>query len=157
MLICGGFFSNVDVREIGFTVIDVSHVYKRGVCGFLLYGLIVLADGRVNACAVRDVNGTLIIGDTKISLLSDILSDRNPVYMKIIEEQMAGSFRPVCKSCDFYQSVYQNCERLSKQDSLTVPQAIDTIRNSRPVVSIVGSTRPSQAITKIGTSHQDGA
>jgi hypothetical protein len=126
----GGIITNDDVRDIGLTVNDGSHVYKRGVCGYLLYGLIVLADGRVNACAVRDANGTLIIGDTNISPLSDILSDRNPVYLKIIEEQMAGSFRPVCKSCDVYQSVYRNCQRLSKQDSLTVQQAMDIIRDS---------------------------
>jgi hypothetical protein len=38
--------------------------------------------------------------------LRDIISMRNPVYASLIEEQQRGEFRPVCKSCDFYKSIY---------------------------------------------------
>ncbi len=38
--------------------------------------------------------------------MREIVSTRNPVYMKLIEEQQNGQFHPVCQSCDYYKSVY---------------------------------------------------
>ena len=37
--------------------------YKRGACELLFTKPVILADGRVNACACRDVEAELIVGD----------------------------------------------------------------------------------------------
>jgi hypothetical protein len=65
-----------------------------------------MANGVVNACACRDVDATLAIGNIESEPLADILSARNAEYRRIIDEQQAGNFRPVCKGCDFYRSIY---------------------------------------------------
>jgi len=72
----------------------------------ILSRVILLADGRVNACDCMDVNGSLIIGDIKKNELSYILSSRNPLYTNLIQEQMKNQFRSACKSCDIYRSIY---------------------------------------------------
>ena len=78
---------------------------KDAPCALIFYRLIVLADGRVNACACRDVDGTLVIGNVHQAPLAWILSTRNVRYAEIIQEQIANRFRPVCRACDFYQSI----------------------------------------------------
>jgi hypothetical protein len=65
-----------------------------------------MATGIVNGCACRDVDATLRIGDINETPLRGILSTRNQAYMQLIEEQQRGEFRPVCRSCDFYKSIY---------------------------------------------------
>jgi hypothetical protein len=65
-----------------------------------------MATGIVNGCACRDVDATLRIGDLNEARLHKILSPDNPTYMRLIEEQQRGEFRPVCKSCDYYKSIY---------------------------------------------------
>src|SRR5262249_31491774 len=64
--------------------------------------------GVVNACACRDVDASLQIGDVRTTPLADILSPENPRYMAIIDEQQRGEFRPICRSCDFYKSIYHH-------------------------------------------------
>jgi hypothetical protein len=49
----------------------------------------------------------LRIGSLHETPLKQILSPHNEAYMKLIEEQQRGEFRPVCRSCDFYKSVYK--------------------------------------------------
>jgi len=43
--------------------------------------------------------------------LNRILSPENPAYMRLIEEQQRGEFRSVCKSCDYYKSIYHTRKR----------------------------------------------
>ena len=64
--------------------------------------------GIVNGCACRDVDATLRIGDLKERPLREILSSSNQAYMTLIDEQQRDEFRPVCKSCDFYKSIYHS-------------------------------------------------
>jgi sulfatase maturation enzyme AslB (radical SAM superfamily) len=99
----GGVITTDDVEDLGM-VLGPAPV-KDGPCALIFYRVIVLADGRVNACACRDVNGTLVIGNVHEAPLAWILSTRNERYAQVIGEQMANRFRPVCRTCDFYQSV----------------------------------------------------
>jgi hypothetical protein len=50
----------------------------------------------------------LRIGDLNKTPLREIISSRNSAYMQLIDEQQERRFRPICKSCDFYQSIYHN-------------------------------------------------
>ena len=65
-----------------------------------------MADGIVNGCGVKDPEASLRIGDLNEKPLREIISTRNPAYMKLIEEQQNGKFRSVCQNCDYYKSVY---------------------------------------------------
>lgn len=123
----GGVVTNEDVQDIGLKVRDSSYVYKKGLCTLVTSRMIILANGRVNACACRDVNGSLIIGDLKNDSLSYILSMENPPYKELIQEQMQNIFRPVCKSCDFYQSLYK--ARKSKVPYYHFEQVKDLLGN----------------------------
>ena len=77
---------------------------KRGPCHRLITSPVVLADGRVNACACRDVEASLIIGDLKDRSLRDILS--GPELHGLIEAHAKGDLPEVCKRCTYYDSVY---------------------------------------------------
>jgi hypothetical protein len=87
----------------------------------------VLATGIVNGCACRDVEATLQIGDIKTTPLRDIISGGNPAYRQLIEEQQRGEFRPVCRSCDFYKSIYHHRERdrVAGTEMLTIQQFVE--------------------------------
>lgn len=103
----GGLISDEDVRDIGLKLNDVSQVYKYGACALIFNSICVLADGRVNACACRDVHGSLVIGNVNDSPLEEIISAQNPRYVQLIERQMRNEFAPICSSCDFYRSIYK--------------------------------------------------
>jgi hypothetical protein len=81
-------------------------VHKNGACVRLLTAIQIMATGIVNGCARRDADATLRLGDLHQKPLKDIVSARNPAYMALIEEQQSAMFRPVCRSCDFYTSIY---------------------------------------------------
>ena len=70
--------------------------------------LIIGSNGLVNACACRDANYTLSIGDLKKTNLTNIINLKNKKYKDLIERQEKNDFPDVCKSCDFYKSIYQN-------------------------------------------------
>ena len=77
---------------------------KRGPCHRLLTSPVVLADGRVNACACRDVEAELIIGDLKDQTLAQILSGDK--LHDLIEQHDHGELPPVCQRCTYYDSLY---------------------------------------------------
>ena len=80
-------------------------VPKTGPCDILFRKPIVLADGRINACAERDLETTLIIGDLKTEKLSDILYGKKMV--DLIESFYDRNEIPeVCKLCTVYQPIY---------------------------------------------------
>jgi hypothetical protein len=99
----GGAITESDLE--GLDMVLAPAPVKDTPCALIFYRLIVLADGRVNACACRDVDGTLVIGDVHQAPLAWILSTGNSRYADIIREQVEGHFRPVCRACDFYQSI----------------------------------------------------
>ena len=102
----GGLITAADVEGLGIDIKGAESVYKNGACVLLFTSIQVMATGIVNGCACRDANATLRIGDLNTTPLRDIISTRNAAYMGLIEEQQCGDFRPICRSCDFYKSIY---------------------------------------------------
>lgn len=102
----GGYITQEDVQGLGIDIGAPDSVYKKGACSLLFTYVQVMATGIVNGCACRDVDATLRIGDLHEAPLKTILSTENPAYMELIREQQSGHFRPVCRSCDFYKSIY---------------------------------------------------
>jgi MoaA/NifB/PqqE/SkfB family radical SAM enzyme len=104
----GGFITQADVEGLDMRINSTEAAYKYGACEKLFNSVQVTASGVVNACACRDVDATLQIGNVNETPLADIVSPENPRYMAIIEEQQRGEFRPICRSCDFYKSIYHH-------------------------------------------------
>jgi hypothetical protein len=123
----GGYVTQADVAGLAIHVTGAETVYKRGACAHLFTTYQIMATGIVNGCACRDVDTTLRIGDLNEAPLHKILSPDNPVYMGLIEEQQAGEFRPVCKSCDYYKSIYHM--RSSRRKDGSQFQSIEEFKN----------------------------
>jgi sulfatase maturation enzyme AslB (radical SAM superfamily) len=102
----GGYVSDEDVKRLPIKIVGTDVVRKNGACVRLFTAVQIMATGIVNGCGARDTDATLRLGDLHETKLRDIISARNPVYMALIEEQQNGAFRPVCRSCDFYTSIY---------------------------------------------------
>jgi len=126
----GGYITPEDVAGLDLDVIDTASTYKKGACTLLFTGIQVMATGIVNGCACRDVDATLRIGDLNEAPLRSILSTQNQAYMDLIREQEAGQFRPVCRSCDFYKSIYRATKKHRKRGGLkTLSQFMSTSDN----------------------------
>jgi radical SAM protein with 4Fe4S-binding SPASM domain len=82
----------------------MARPYKRGACQLLFFKPVVLADGRVNACACRDVEAELIVGDLTESSLSEVW--RGGRIAELIERHERGDFPDVCRRCSWYASIY---------------------------------------------------
>ena len=123
----GGLIGAADVEGLSIDIIDARKTYKNGACSMLFTTVQVLANGVVNACACRDVNATLQIGDLKTTPLRDIISGKNPAFRQIIDEQQRGEFRPICQSCDFYKSIYHHRQRdrVAGTEMLSIQQFVD--------------------------------
>jgi MoaA/NifB/PqqE/SkfB family radical SAM enzyme len=104
----GGFISQADVEGLDMHINSTEGAYKYGACEKLFNSVQVTATGVVNACACRDVDATLTIGNVNETPLADIVSPDNPRYMAIIEQQQRGEFAAICRSCDFYKSIYHH-------------------------------------------------
>jgi sulfatase maturation enzyme AslB (radical SAM superfamily) len=111
----GGMISNEDVKGLGIDITGTDAMYKNGACSLLFTTVQVMANGIVNGCGCRDVDATLRIGDLKVAPLRYIISARNATYMGLIEEQQRGDFRPICRGCDFYKSIYHVRARHRKE------------------------------------------
>ena len=103
----GGLVDLKDVKELGVSLSGKDQVYKKGACSLIFYKNIVLSDGRVNACACRDVNATMVLGDIKQSEFIDIFSNKNKKYINLINAQNRGKFNSICSNCDMYRSIYK--------------------------------------------------
>jgi len=80
--------------------------YKRGACELLFTKPVILADGRVNACACRDVEAELIVGNVNDKPLSEIWAGRE--ITELIERHERGDYPDVCKRCTYFVSVYNS-------------------------------------------------
>lgn len=80
--------------------------YKRGACELLFTKPVVLADGRVNACACRDVEAELIVGNVNDKPLSEIWAGAE--ITELIERHERGDYPDVCKRCTYFVSVYNS-------------------------------------------------
>lgn len=102
----GGLITASDMAGLDMELIEGRLLYKQGACILPFYAVQILADGRVNACACRDIDGQLVIGDLARNSLGEILSADNPAYVGLIERQQRGDFPPACRGCSFYRSIY---------------------------------------------------
>jgi hypothetical protein len=102
----GGYVTQEDVKGLPLTVLGPDMVYKNGACVRLFTTIQIMATGIVNGCACRDADATLRLGNLHEKPLREIVSAGNPEYMALIDEQQRGAFRPICRSCDFYASIY---------------------------------------------------
>lgn len=96
---------------------------KYGPCHRLITSPVVLADGLVNACACRDVEGTLIIGDLRRQTLREVLCG-NPLY-DLLKRHASGNFPEVCKKCTYYDPVYPGWLSGSKRTDPSMRVAAD--------------------------------
>jgi uncharacterized Fe-S cluster-containing radical SAM superfamily protein len=112
----GGYITQDDVAGLNMHVTLADDTVKAGACVKLFDSVQVMATGVVNACACRDVDATLAIGNVGSKPLAEIISFNNEEYRKIIDEQQAGQFRPVCAACDFYRSVYHQPKSYRRGD-----------------------------------------
>jgi MoaA/NifB/PqqE/SkfB family radical SAM enzyme len=110
----GGYISKEDVSGLPIEVISPKAVYKNGACVRLMTTVQIMATGIVNGCACRDADATLRLGDINQTPLRDLISSRNAAYMNLIDEQQRGEFQPVCRSCDFYASIYRHSSSYRK-------------------------------------------
>lgn len=130
----GGYITQDDVKGLDIDITGTEAIYKKGACTRLLTNVQVLASGIVNGCACRDVEATLKIGDLRKTPLADILSTKNKVYMQLISEQQNGDFRPICRSCDFYKSIYHKQSRCRKNHTKlqTLPEFLASLDEKPP-------------------------
>lgn len=80
--------------------------YKRGACELLFTKPVVLADGRVNACACRDVEAELIVGNINEEPLGKIWAGAR--ITELIERHERGDYPEVCQRCTYFVSVYNS-------------------------------------------------
>jgi sulfatase maturation enzyme AslB (radical SAM superfamily) len=120
----GGYITQEDVAGLNMHITPADGTVKGGACVKLFDSVQVMATGVVNACACRDVDATLAIGDIESKPLAEIINSKNTEYRKIIDEQQAGKFRPVCGSCDYYRSIYHKPKnyRRGKVPTQTIEQ-----------------------------------
>ena len=103
----GGYITQDDVKGLDIIIGDATKIYKNGACLLIFYKNQVLVDGRINACACRDINATLKIGDLQNQTFDEIYSINNKDYKNLIDSQQKGDFNPICENCDFYRSIYK--------------------------------------------------
>lgn len=115
----GGYITQEDVKGLNIHISSSDSVYKSGACAKLFDSVQIMATGVVNACSCRDVDATLRIGDIQKLPLNQIISAKNTEYMRIISEQQAGKFRPVCSNCDFYRSIYHQPKNYRRENTPT--------------------------------------
>lgn len=104
----GGYITQDDVNGLDIIVGNAEKIFKNGACSLIFYKNQVIVNGILNACACRDVNATLRIGNLKTQTFKEIYSIKNKDYMNIIKNQQKSKFSPICKNCDFYRSIYKD-------------------------------------------------
>jgi MoaA/NifB/PqqE/SkfB family radical SAM enzyme len=100
----GGLVTPEDVADLEITMREPLPE-RRGPCALPFYKNAVLPDGRVTACACRDANAALLIGDLRAEPLRDVYSRRNRRYLKLLDGQARGEYCGPCRSCTMFRSV----------------------------------------------------
>jgi len=129
----GGEISQEDVIGLNVKIMPSEKKLTPGACAKLFDAPQITAAGIVNACSCRDANATLRIGDIRETTLDKIISVDNIELMRLIDEQEAGKFRPVCDSCDYYRSVYHHPKnyRRGNVPTQTISEFITQLRVRR--------------------------
>jgi MoaA/NifB/PqqE/SkfB family radical SAM enzyme len=148
----GGYISQKDVEGLDMHINSTESTFKYGACEKLFNSVQVTATGVVNACACRDVDATLQIGNVKTTPLADIVSTDNPRYMTIIEQQQRGEFAPICRSCDFYKSIYHHRSHYRREGiaTMSLTEFKEQIAGRRAAVR----ARPAVATSNVNTEKE---
>jgi len=101
----GGIIGDNDVKNLDINF-NKKPFKKEGSCSLIYSRMIIGSNGELNACACRDANYTLSIGNVFKDDLKKIISSDNKKYLELIDRQEKNDFPDVCKSCDFYSSIY---------------------------------------------------
>jgi MoaA/NifB/PqqE/SkfB family radical SAM enzyme len=104
----GGTIGAEDVAPLGIRLTDGNRLFMHGTCTKVFGEVQIKASGEIHACACRDMDGSLVIGDLRDASLGDILSWQNSRYRTLIEDQMKGRFSDNCRSCSSYRSVHDH-------------------------------------------------
>lgn len=99
-----GLVKSADLERVGLRPRRMP--YKRGACELLFTKPVVLANGDVNACACRDVEAELIVGNVKNEPLAQIWAGEK--IDAIIAAHERGDYPDVCKRCTYFVSVYNS-------------------------------------------------
>jgi radical SAM protein with 4Fe4S-binding SPASM domain len=99
-----GMIAPEELRKVGLQPRTMP--YKRGACELLFTKPVILADGRVNACACRDVEAELIVGNVNDKPLGEIWAGKE--ITELIERHERGDYPDVCKRCTYFVSVYNS-------------------------------------------------
>jgi len=131
----GGMVTPEDVAGINIEL-RYKPVKKIGACALIFYKNQVHSDGKVNACACRDVLRSMEIGDLNSQTFSEIYSMDNQKLVKLIEDQQQGKFSEICDNCDFYRSIYYNYDVYNqRQYTLTDFQSYQQVLKANSVSS----------------------
>jgi len=90
-----GTITQDEVDSLGIKLTDGNHLYMHGTCTKVFAEIQIKADGQVHACACRDIDGNLVVGNLNQTKLKDILSFENAPYRELIESQMQGQFKKI--------------------------------------------------------------
>jgi MoaA/NifB/PqqE/SkfB family radical SAM enzyme len=150
----GGFISQKDVEGLDMHINSTESAYKFGACEKLFDSVQVLATGVVNACACRDVDATLQIGNISEAPLAEIISPSNPRYMAIIEGQQRGEFGAICKSCDFYKSIYHHRSHYRREGiaTITLDEFKQQLHGSRSAATVASTGIEPDPQTRAGAA-----
>jgi len=115
--------ADMDELDMGFKIVGPS-VPMIGPCALLFAGPVIMADGRVNACACRAEKG-LIIGDVKKSPLYEILSPENPLFEDLLARHKKNDYPKECINCKIFMSIYR---KPHKRSTITTDEYLDERR-----------------------------
>ena len=90
--------------------------HKRGACELLYMKPVVLADGEVNACACRDVEAELRVGNLHRQSLQQVWN--GAAVEELIARHERGDYPEICRRCTYYVSVYNRLESRIYKPSL---------------------------------------
>jgi hypothetical protein len=144
----GGQVSAADVQGLAMHIQPGAPVRKTGPCVKLFDSIQVTASGVVNGCSCRDAETTLAIGDVRRQPLHEIVSPANAAYMTLIAEQEAGQFRPVCRDCDYYRSIYHQPSNYRREKIAVQTRAEFLARACQPAAGT--AARPTLWLAKAG-------
>lgn len=101
-----GTITKDDVRGLDIEIRQRAAMPKIGACYMIFDEQAIMPDGRVNACACRAIDASLVIGDLNRQPLNGVLSLDNPAYAALIARQQRGDFPEACRTCTWYKSIY---------------------------------------------------
>jgi len=124
----GGLIQDEDLKVLEAPMTSLA-TERRGPCAMILFNNVVLPDGRISACACRDSQGLLIIGDLRQQRLRTIYSTGNSAYMRLIRSQEQGEYGVLCGNCNMFRSIHKlySAYQYHKKPRLTLEQFFEAL------------------------------